>query len=274
MNFFDKHICRVTYTHSDYSDLWNVYFGEMKKYFNLNVDHYICVNNKKKNYSSFFPASTQTLLYNDKFKYAKRLKNCLDQIKNYKYVLFDHEDMFLYARPNFKKLLKYYKLIKNGTYDSIRLIKDSLSTTTESRYEKTLYEISNNSNWFFSIQPSIWNLAKLKKILEKKPNSNIWELESKSQKIVKKMNLRIAYSNDKSKKRGKYHYDNKIYPYIATAIVKGKWNTSEYSSELEKIFNKYLINPKLRGKHNVRDNILSSNYFWKIIKFFKLNNLH
>jgi hypothetical protein len=115
--------------------------------------------------------------------------------------------MFLYARPNFKKLLKYYKLIKNGTYDSIRLIKDSLSTTTESRYEKTLYEISNNSNWFFSIQPSIWNLAKLKKILEKKPNSNIWELESKSQKIVKKMNLRIAYSNDKSKKSTFYKLD-------------------------------------------------------------------
>ena len=48
MKFFDKNICRVTYTHTDFSDVWNVYFGEMKEYFNINVDHYICINDKKK----------------------------------------------------------------------------------------------------------------------------------------------------------------------------------------------------------------------------------
>jgi hypothetical protein len=269
MNYFDKNICRVTYTHTDYSDVWCAYFGEMEKFSNFKLDHYICINSNKKHYSSFFPSSTKTLLYNDKFKYAARLKNCLDQIKNYKYILFDHEDMFLYAKPNLKKILKYYKLIKNGKYDSIRLAKDSISTALVSKYDKTLYEISDNSNWFFSIQPSIWHLAKFKKILEINQDFNIWELESKCQEIVKKMNLKIAYSYDNSKKRGTAHYDNKIYPYIATAIVKGKWNTPEYSSELEKIFNKYLINSQLRGEYKVRQNILFSNYFWKVINFLK-----
>jgi hypothetical protein len=127
-------------------------------------------------------------------------------------------------------------------------VKESLSTTIGSKYDKTLYEIAVNSNWFFSIQPSIWNLTKFKEILSKNLDSNIWELENRSQTVVKEMNLKIAYSNDKSKKRGKFHYDNGIYPYVSTAIVKGKWNTSEYSLELKKIFSKYLINPQLRGE--------------------------
>ena len=29
VNLFDKDIYRVTYTHTDYSDVWRAYFGEM-----------------------------------------------------------------------------------------------------------------------------------------------------------------------------------------------------------------------------------------------------
>jgi hypothetical protein len=163
MTYFDKDICRVTFTHTDCSDVWCAYFGEMKKFSDFKLDHYMCINSNKKNYLSSVPQPTKAIFYNDKFKYTARLKNCLDQIKNYKYILFDHEDMFLYAKPNLRKLSKYYKLIKNAKYDSIRLAKDSISTAVVSKYDKTLYEISDNSNWFFSIQPSIWHLTKFKK---------------------------------------------------------------------------------------------------------------
>jgi hypothetical protein len=248
MNLFDKKICRLTFTHTDYSDLWSVYFGEMKKYFNIELNHFICVNYNVKNYTSFIPKSTKVLLYDDKFKYSQRLRDCLNQLKNYKYVFFDHEDMFLFSKPNYKKLSKYYEFIKDEKFDSIRLIKDSHSKVSRSKYDNTLYEIANDSKWNFSIQPSIWSIEKLLKILNENLNCNPSELENKSQKVVKNMKLKIAYSHDNSKKRGQFHYDNKVYPYIATAINKGKWNTSEYSVELEKIFNKYLINSKLRGE--------------------------
>jgi hypothetical protein len=46
-----------------------------------------------------------------------------------------------------------------------------------------------------------------------------------------------------------YHWDSGIYPYIATAIVKGKWDYECYSSELEDILSKYGINPDIRGKN-------------------------
>lgn len=43
------------------------------------------------------------------------------------------------------------------------------------------------------------------------------------------------------KKRGMSHYDSSIWPYIATAIVKGRWNFSEYPNELKYLFDEYSI---------------------------------
>ena len=37
-----------------------------------------------------------------------------------------------------------------------------------------------------------------------------------------------------------YHFDSLVYPYIATAIVKGKWNFQEYP-ELKKLLDSYNI---------------------------------
>ena len=49
-------------------------------------------------------------------------------------------------------------------------------------------------------------------------------------------------------KRGLYHCDSIVFPYIATAINKGRWNTSEYRKELTLMFSKYDINPTIRGE--------------------------
>jgi hypothetical protein len=76
---------------------------------------------------------------------------------------------------------------------------------------------------------------------------NIWDLEVKSQKIVKSLKLNAAFSYRNGKKRGMYHFDNEVYPYIATAIGKGKWNLGEYGYELEPLLQKLNINPSLRG---------------------------
>ena len=49
------------------------------------------------------------------------------------------------------------------------------------------------------------------------------------------------------RKRGLYHYDSLVFPYIATAINKGKWNYNEYQKELDIFFTEYEINPFERG---------------------------
>ena len=77
--------------------------------------------------------------------------------------------------------------------------------------------------------------------------ANIWELEVKSQKAVKKLKLKAGFSYRKGAKRGVHHYDNDVYPYIATAIVKGKWNLREYQDELGTLLRQFDINPNARG---------------------------
>ena len=61
------------------------------------------------------------------------------------------------------------------------------------------------------------------------------------------MRFRVATVFEKTPKRGTYHYDSTIYPFIATAIVKGKWNTMEYVKELTELSAEFNINLDLRG---------------------------
>ena len=84
-------------------------------------------------------------------------------------------------------------------------------------------------------------------LLKKNLNVNCWQLEYKSQKVVKKLGIKIGVLAGDCNKRGKFHCDSEYYPYIATAIFKGKWTISEYPKELEVLFKKYSIDPLIRG---------------------------
>ena len=48
-------------------------------------------------------------------------------------------------------------------------------------------------------------------------------------------------------RRGSLHYDSSVFPYIATAITKCKWNYNQYKVELDNLFEQYNINPFERG---------------------------
>ena len=50
-----------------------------------------------------------------------------------------------------------------------------------------------------------------------------------------------VYFEGEEQLRGKAHYDSHIFPYTATAIIKGKWNNLEYSSEIKELMEMYNI---------------------------------
>jgi hypothetical protein len=87
----------------------------------------------------------------------------------------------------------------------------------------------------FSIQPSIWNRRSLLRLLEKHRGQNIWDLESGAQKSIKQIALIGGFTTKKGKRRGKLQWDNPMYPYIAKALVQGKWNTLDYLHELQAV---------------------------------------
>jgi hypothetical protein len=243
MKIFDNNICHITFTHSDCSDIWPLYFTQMKKYFSVDIEHFVCTESYKNN----LPSGKKSLIYNEALTYPERLLSCLEQIPEYEFIFFDHEDMFLYAEPNFSELQLYYGLMKNHQLEYIRLIKGGDYKSNVSSSTDSLQNLELKSKWIFSIQPSFWKVSVLKEILLANLNCNIWELEVKSQKVVKKMKIKAAFSHKSGTRRGLHHFDNNVYPYIATAIGKGKWNLSEYSKELGQILSEHNINPDSRG---------------------------
>lgn len=241
---FDSNIVHLTFSHTDCSDIWPAYFGETKKYLNSTMQHYLCINK----ISELIPSYINPIVYNEKETYPKRLLYCLKELSsNFKYVFFDHEDMFLYDFLNEEHLENYYKIMVEEDLDHIRLIKGGDCKSVPHPKDNTLHNFNLKSKWIFSIQPSFWKINTLIKILEANLDINIWELEVKSQKVVKKLKIKAAFSHAQGTRRGLYHFDNSIYPYIATAIGKGKWNYSEYKSELSKVFEEYKIDPTVRG---------------------------
>jgi hypothetical protein len=85
------------------------------------------------------------------------------------------------------------------------------------------------------------------KLLSYHRGQGIWEFEASAQKTFRKLGLKGAFASRKGPKRGLHHYDSPDFPYVATAIVKGKWNISEYEKELEGIFDEFDIDKEFRG---------------------------
>jgi hypothetical protein len=136
-------------------------------------------------------------------------------------------------------LNKYIGYVADDKVKSIKLI--SIVGTFQSwEGDKT---IINNKDTKFSIQPTIIKTKTFLDLLSKVEPLNIWEFEDKVP--VESGHYMVSFGNEK--RRGIYHNDSSVFPYIATAINKGKWNYSEYEKELNKLFNIYNINPFERG---------------------------
>lgn len=222
----------VVYTHTDVSDLWEMFFGQLKK-FMPESKVYVAVNKKDDRLNDYIQ-----IIYDDSNTYTERWKEILPQIKE-EVILFLHEDMVLYDFPMMDYIKKYSSYVSENKVKSIKLI--SIVGQFESYGGDTT--LIANSDTKFSIQPTIIKPETFLELLEKVGNLNIWEFEEKIPTENGHYMAKIGYE----KRRGIYHNDSFIFPYISTAINKGKWNLTEYETELGKLFNEYNINPFDRG---------------------------
>ena len=218
----------LVYTHSDYSWVWKYWHQQTDKFLQ-NFDK-ICMSNS----NSSFRDDYLVIKYNDKLTYKNRVLSCLNNIDDDEIVLFCHEDMFLYKKPNFEIIDEYMNLIKNDNCELIKLIR-AFENLDKSNLHKKLFK--NPDKQLFSIQPTIIKIKTLKHIYKTVPGDNIWEFEvNTSKKNLKDLISLCSFDPDLDKKRGKFHYDSSVYPYICTAVIKGKWNFKEYKKELFEIF--------------------------------------
>jgi len=222
----------VVYTHTDMKDIWPMFFGQLKKYIS-NTKVYVAINQNDSYLSDYIQ-----ILYDDNKKYTERWKQILPQISE-EIILFLHEDMILFNSIKVDYIKKYYNYIKNNEVNSIKLILAG-DTFSESSIDSTLVY---NDYSKFSIQPTIVTKEFFLTTLNSVGQLNIWEFEQAVSPTGRDYMVRIGGE----KKRGLYHYDSLVFPYIATAINKGKWNLIEYEDVLNPLFEEYNINPFERG---------------------------
>lgn len=241
---FDN-VAHVLYSHSDYEDVLRIYFNQKNKYFNAFSRNYLVVNRQIKDIPNFY----QQIIYNEQDTYTQRLQNALTQVKE-DFIFFDHEDMFLTDFPIMKNLNYFVdKLKKNKLLISfIKLSKNKFIYSIKISKKYKLGLILPWSNHIFSIQPTFWKKDKFIQLLSQNLNKNIWQFEESANAPNSRLKIFGAQSeNNSNNLRGLYHYQNQDYPYIATAISKGKWNFSEYREELETLFLEYNVSPQIRG---------------------------
>jgi len=234
-------VAYVFYSHYDYSDIWPLMFGQSEKFLK-NKKKYLITNK----ICDFDVKDWNVILYNDEHKYQQRVYESLEKIEE-EIIIFHHEDMFLLSEPNWEQIENLIHIVRKDEMNIIKLIKASYNNSPEQK-TKNPNLFYNSNNLLFSIQPSIIKRQSLINIYKHTMGSSIWEFEMNSNNLVEFMKYSSCYYFEGTeKKRGLYHWDSTIYPYIATAVVKGKWDFQCYQEELKSILNEYKIDKNIRG---------------------------
>jgi hypothetical protein len=160
-------------------------------------------------------------IYGEEESFTKSWVNAFDKlpIKAHKYFVYNQEDFILYDQVNVDMLDEAKTLVDTGINHFSKLIK---SGGGEFCFQSTLNDVNKYINF-----------------LSKYPINQIWDEIQLSSKSVGEYECRYMPEEWTGFKRGLYHYDSKVWPYIATALNKGEWNDHEYPLEIKQIFDEF-----------------------------------
>jgi len=245
MNF--NKLCLVVNTVSHCSDLWGMFFGQIEKHFPNNKIYVFS------DISTNLPENVIPVLYNPKDNFRTQYLNCIKEVEE-PFLIYLNEDYILYNDVNIELIKEYLDVLIQD--DSISFIKTNRNMNTANKKycsRNDLFYLNPDLQYFYSQNVALWRKETLMNIHESSPDLHIaglrtlLQFEVEANKVCKKMNLNGLYSYHNEPKRGKYHYDSIVFPYIATAIIKGRWNLKEYFVELNPLLKKYDIDIKRRG---------------------------
>tara|TARA_Y100000310_G_scaffold285477_1_gene308950 strand:+ start:350 stop:1075 length:726 start_codon:yes stop_codon:yes gene_type:complete len=232
----------IMYSHSSYSDAWDMFIGQTNKYF-PGLKKYAFIDSGPEK----LPSEWEVVQYEEALPYNQRFAYGLEQVTT-KYCILHHEDMPLYAPPNMDKINEYIQLLEEDEeLHYIKLIKGGEMRQIPYKTLRDVFVIPHNSQYIFAVQPTIWKTDKLRIVYEKTQVTHIREFEPLSQYTCRENDIHGAYCYNYEPRRGMHHFDSSVYPYIATAIVKGQWNLSEYRKELLPLLAHYKIDTEKRG---------------------------
>ena len=241
-------LCLIVNTTTKNQDLWAMFFDSLNNYFS-NVKIYVFVD--ETDYR--FPDNCEIINYNKEDKFRTQFLSCVGNVKE-KYSIFISEDYILYEEPRRDLIAKYISVLDEFSHFSfIRLLKGMSFGEPNFKKHQDLFELSNVFPYFYSQSATLWRTRHLESIFFYGPDLHIAGAKEEEQfevganRTCQELDLRGLYCYHGEPKRGIYHHDSVVIPHVATALVKGKWNMSEYEKELTPLLEKYNIDTSIRG---------------------------
>lgn len=227
----------VAYTNSNCEDLWEVFRKQTLKHSSLPL--YLITDKYPNN-----QGIDGIYVYENTQPYYDVWSEGLAKFDS-EYFIYLQEDFFLYSDINYYKLFEYWEFLKNNPeYSFVRLIKSG--NLGNKKITETLYEIEPENENIFAMQASIWRTSDYVKLMQIVKDDKWLENDNYRNAMISN-NMKGVYHYDNEPLRGLAHTDSNVFPYIATALVKGKWNMSEYPNELGDILTTNNINVNTRG---------------------------
>jgi hypothetical protein len=249
-----NNLALVVNTVSKNSDIWEMFFYQLKKHTPTNFysNKYVFLDQP----NSVIPKDFCVVKYDEKKLYREQFLQGISKVKE-DFCIYISEDYILYDNINSKLLNSYKKQMECDTNICfIRLHKGGVTETPFNRYNnfEDLFIVDKNIPYFYSQTATLWRTRDLEAIHQNSPNFHIgntdWQnsFEWNANSACLNLNKIGLFVYKGEQKRGIYHYDSFVFPHIATAFVKGKWNLKEYSHELSPLLKQFGIDINKRGE--------------------------
>jgi hypothetical protein len=157
----------VVYTHSDYFDIFPIQLEYLKKVIDTKYPIYVISN------SNFSNCKYPIILYDSSLPYASRILSCLNVIPT-EYVVVTHEnDIILSINNEFISSLP--NIMCSHAIDCITLKNESRGTEPISLTPNL--SLVKKYDYFFCVQPTLWNKSRLIKVLSTFPDKMYRRIE-------------------------------------------------------------------------------------------------
>ena len=247
-------IALIINTISKNKDIWNLFFDQLEKHIpdDFFSRRYIFVDKTE----DVFSKNYETKYYDTTKKYREQFLSCIQHVDE-KYCIYISEDYLLYDNIRHDLIRDYKKALdENKNLSFIRFMKGGVTDLDFPKYKNfhDLYQLHHGIPYFYTNQAALWRTSDLKKIHFHGPNLHIankdWQnsFEFRATRTCQELDIQGLYCYHGEEKRGLYHYDSAVFPHISTALVKGKWNISEYPVLLTEMLQNYDININIRGR--------------------------
>ena len=246
-------LCLIVNTISKNRDVWPMFFDQIKKHVpdDFFSKKYVFVDKTQ----DVLPSDYEIIYYDTALKYRDQFLSGIKHVKE-EYCIYISEDYVLYGDIHIDIIKKYQSFLDTHKHLSfIRFSKGGMADFDFPNYtsREDLFELHHSIPYFYTNQAAVWRTRDLEKIHHHGPNLHIANMDYENSfewnatKTCQKLDIRGLFCYHNELKRGIYHYDSLIFPHVATALVKGRWNLKEYEEELLPLIKKYNINVEERG---------------------------